>query len=539
MCRHDWDFVNAWLGGNDTERLTQGLLSLVLAVVFLFALGPLAIGLMLISVALATLAMLLPVSLLLFAAGLDQGKKLLKLTGAAAGGKFIFTLALTFLTLLISMTYAVVQKTIATDTPNLFEQVLEGAAPLAALYLFKKLSKALGFGDIGSMTGGLAFAGAAALKATGDRDLSRGAAERMSGAIGRIGVGNKRLSALDETSLQRRMLNNGATRAVGRGAKRVARPATAWAADRYGSGRAAALRRKNALLWSVTGAPRRALTYTGTGLTAVAGRVGAFAAPAAKKLGFNFDGVKDRRRRGGDGGGGLKEGDMINTPMTSNTQTADRRAKNHHRNIIRVNDRDMRSTLTTEYVHDGLNMLRARQLGGKHTGGLNLQFKAFANDQEKKKALEELSKSTELSKNQLMLGDQGLWAPVPVTIDKRTGQRVFAPGSTIEQASHPVHYLDRYTLQRQIVDGAQENDDQYIARLTAQLRERGYITDRGEVVDVFAANGFDTRIPEVRERVAAFISGVRDEELSKIIVKARRSEDVAVRASRKWVDAQE
>ena len=269
-CRYDWDFVSSWLGKNQTQRLTQGLMSMIVAFVFLFVLGPMAIGLMLISVALAGLAMILPLSLLLTAMGLNQGQKLLKLTGAAAGGQFIFTVALTALNLFIEICYTAIDKSISPGAPNLFEQVAKGAAPLAGLWLFKTISKLLGLGDISKMTGALGFAGAAALKATGDRDLSRNAAERISGAIGRVGVGKRRLGALDERSLQRRMLNNRVTRAgartVGHGAKRLARPVTRRVKDGYQTGRAAVLAKKNDLMRkAVSGSPaQRAAAYAGT-----------------------------------------------------------------------------------------------------------------------------------------------------------------------------------------------------------------------------------------------------------------------------------
>jgi hypothetical protein len=73
-----------------------------------------------------------------------------------------------------------------------------------------------------------------------------------------------------------------------------------------------------------------------------------------------------------------------------------------------------------------------------------------------------------------------------------------------------------------------------ITRWVAELRERGHLTDDGEMISATAAHGFDTRVPEVRERVAAFVSGGRDEELSRIIITSRRAEDAAVAASYGW-----
>jgi hypothetical protein len=221
-CRAAYDFVNSWLGANGSTRITQGLMSLIIAVVFLIVLGPMAIGLMFVSIALALLVMIVGFSLLLFAIGNENGKRLLKLTGAAAAGKFIFTLALTFLMMFIAVSYVAIDGVVDTTTPNLAQQALQAAAPLVAMLAAKKALQAAGFGDIGKFTGALGFASTAALKATGDPRLSHNAAQRVSGAIGDIGVGDKRLSSLDERSLQRRMVDNRATRAAAKGAGRLA-----------------------------------------------------------------------------------------------------------------------------------------------------------------------------------------------------------------------------------------------------------------------------------------------------------------------------
>lgn len=550
-CQYNWAFVEAWLGGNQATRLTQGLMALIVSVVFLFVLGPMAVGLMLISVALAGLVMILPVTLLLLALGADQGKRLMKLTGAAAAGKFIFTIALTFLMMLIRVTYTAIEQTLGTDAPNFFEQVAQGAAPLAALWLFKKLSKVMGMGNISSLTGALGFAGAAALKATGDKQLSRNADSRMSSAIGRIGVGNKRLGALDERSLQRRMVDNKATRAltgaVGRGAKRVTRPFTDWAKDKRDSGRAGLLRMGHNLQQKAkSGSPaQRAAAYAGltagvAALSAVAPPVGVATLPLLFATGFSAGKHVFGRDEPGLNGtaAGLAPGSAAGTPLAKSARSALREADDFHRNIVRVTDPQERRALAAGHATEALAMSRARQWGAGYDGGLNTEFGGFATDDDKFRALTEMAEQMGLSPDRLMIGNHALVMPVPVQIDKRTGQRVFAAGTTIEQASHPVHYLDRYDLRRQTVNGHEESDDEYVVRLTAQLRERGYVNDHGEFVDVFQAHGYDTRDPKTRERVAAFISGHRDEELSQIVIRARRSEDTAISASREWASAQ-
>lgn len=553
-CRYDWNFVAAWLGKNQAERLTQGLMSMIVGFVFLFVMGPMAVGMTVASVGLAALVMIMPLTLLLIAAGLPQGMRVLKLTGAAAAGDFLFTMGLTFLTMLTDTTYRAISETIGSTTPNFFEQVAQAAAPLVALYMFRKISRILGLGDISSTTGATGFATAIVLKTSGDRRLSRNPGQLVGQKLGNLGVGKARLGALDEKSLQRRLVNNRATRAMGRaagrGAKRAVRPVTDWTKDKYEAGRARLmqtgmnLRRKAA-----SGSPgQRAAAYGGAfaamaGLTMLAPPavlatlpLMAFAGTAATARGAQA-GYNALRAAGADGEGGtsaLAKGAATGLPMAGSARSSMRQADDWHRNIIRVGDADERQALIQGHTQNGLDTLRARQWGGMSANGLNPDFKGFVNDEEKMRALSEMADVTGLKPDQLMMGNHGLAIPVPVHIDKRTGQRAFEPGTSIEQASHPVHYLDRYTLQRKMVDGELENDDQYIARLTAQLRERGYVNDGGEFVDVFAAHGFDTRQPEVRERVARFVSGGKDEELSRIVITSRRSEDAAVAASREW-----
>ena len=556
-CRYDWNFVAAWLGKNQAERLTQGLMSMIVGFVFLFVMGPMAVGMTVASVGLAALVMIMPLTLLLLAAGLPQGKRILRLTGAAAAGDFLFTMGLTFLTMLTDTTYRAIGATIGSTTPNFFEQVAQGAAPLVALYMFRKISRILGVGDISSTTGATGFATAVVLKSSGDRQLSRNAGELVSSKLGGLGVGKARLGALDEKSLQRRLVNNPATRALGRaagrGAKRAARPLTDWAKDKFEGGRSRLQQvGMNLKHKAASGSPgQRAAAYAGmtagmAGLTMMAPPavlatlpLMAFTGAAAAGRGGQaaLNGVRSMAGIG-EGASGLTSGSATGMPMARSARAGMREADDWHRNIIRVSDAGERQSLVEQHTEDGLNMLRARQWGGGLENGLNPDFTGFVNDEEKMKALASMANATGLDPDQLMLGNHGLSIPVPVHIDKRTGQRAFEPGTSLEQASHPVHYMDRYTLQRKMVDGVEENDDQYIARLTTQLRERGYVNDGGEFIDVFAAHGYDTRVPEVRERVASFVSGGKDEELSKIVITSRRSEDVAVAASREWARAE-
>ncbi|TDC45196.1 hypothetical protein E1281_31175 [Actinomadura sp. KC345] len=550
-CRYDWNFVASWLGKNQAERLTQGLMSMIVAFIFLFVMGPMSIGMTVASVGLAALVMIMPLTLLLIAAGLPQGKRILKLTGAAAAGDFLFTMGLTFMVMLTDTTYWAISATIGEETPNFFEQVAQGAAPLVALYMFRKISRILGVGDISSTTGATGFATAIVLKSSGDRQLSRNPGDLVSNRLGRVGVGKMRLGALDERSLQRRMVNNPATRAMGRLAKRgmkraghevaeVAKPLTDKARDKFDGARmrlaqlGANLKNKAA-----SGSPgERAAAYGGA--TAALAGLTMMAPPAVLAtlplMAMTGGAALLRGSQAGMARAGLgTETNAAGMPMTDNaeTRTGLRQAEDWHRNIIRVRNPENRRELEEGHAVTGLDALRARQWGEGLEGGIDPDFKGFVNDEEKMQALVAMANRTGLDPDQIMMGDHGLAIPVPMPAGRGGGQR-FEPGTTIEQASNPVHYLDRQTLRRRMVDGVEEDDNQYTARITAQLRERGYVTDDGQFVDVFAAHGFDTRVPEVRDRVARFVEGGKDEELSKIIISPRRSEDAAVSASREW-----
>ncbi|WP_346049319.1 hypothetical protein [Actinomadura chokoriensis] len=551
-CRASWDFVSSWLGQNQAQRLTQSLMSLIVSFVFLFVLGPVALGQAISSVALAGLVMILPVTLLLLGLSLHQGKRLLKLTGAAAMGNAYFTFAITLLTMFIDTTTGAVNSMVGTNSPTFFEQVAQGMAPLVALYLYRRLSRILGTGDLSTTTGALGFAGAMVLRTSGDRQLSRNADQRMSRSLGRLGAGRMRLGALDERSLQRRMLNNKATRAMassaGQGVKRAARPLTDWTKDRYDASRARFLRGAADLQRrAASGSPaQRAKAYAdlSLGLAAVNVAGSPLASPSLPLIGDTGGaaalggGTAAGDRFGGrvegnkDGPGSrLQPGMAAGFPMAGSARSARRQAETWHRNITRVGHWEKRRELIAGHTKDGLDMVRGRQWGAGQDSRLNMAFDGFSNGYDKAQALAEMAKKTGLRPEQLMLGDHGLALPVPVAASGNSGRRVFASGTSIEQASHPVHYLDRHILRRKMG----ESDDEYIAKLVANLNDCGYITENGEFVDVYAAHGFDTLDPKVRERVAAYISGGRDEELSKIVITPQRSADSAERAARDWV----
>ncbi|WP_433477220.1 hypothetical protein ACQPZP_09295 [Spirillospora sp. CA-142024] len=550
-CRADWNFASAWLGKNQAQRLTQGLMAMIVAFVFLFVMGPMAIGMTVSSVGLAGLVMILPITLLLIGAGLPQGMRLLKLTGAAAAGDFLFTLGLTFMVMLTDTTYQAVEATTNDGTPNFFQQVAQGAAPLVALFLFRKISRILSLGDISSTTGATGFASAIILKSSGDRRMARNPGQQVGQRLGRLGVGRARLAALDEKSLQRRLVNNRATRAVAgvakRGAQRATRPITDWARDRYDGTRARLQRGVNNLQRkAASGSPaQRAAAYAGltaglAGLTMVAPPavlatlpLMAFTGSAAALRGGQAAGglIAGARNGGPNGDGSGTPISAAGMPTAASARTGLRQADDWHRNIIRVSDPEEQRRLEREHTEDGLNMHRARLWGAGMHGGLNPEFTGFVNDEEKMRALADAANAMGLNPSQLQVSNQGLIAPDVEFVGGRP------QGLTAEQFGQLGAFLmlpPRDRRPQMTADGVLETKDQQIARMTAQVRERGYMTDDGEIVNILEANGLDTRIPEVRVRVERWLDGGKDEEISRIVVAPRRGETAAVEMARNW-----
>lgn len=555
-CRYDIDFVTSIFGDNQSERIVQSLMALIVAVVFLFVLGPMALGLMLISIALAALAMILPVSLLLAASRIEQGKKLLKLTGAAAAGKFIFTLALTALATLIQVTTFAITDAIGTETPNFFEQVAQAAAPLAALLLFKKLSRTLGLGNISGMTGALGFAGAAALKATGDRDLSRGAAERLSGAIGRVGFGNKRLSTLDERTLQRRMVGSlgRSSHALLRGTKRtrasgqkgglegMVAPVTDFIGHAGSHGRGFAQRRRNDLA-RLIGPGSRGRYAAGV---IAAGYIGGAITPlaaAAPLIPFLMRRIAQKRRTGHfmgkppgpEGGGeGFTEGSAAGIPMTDNHRAAKTQFDRYRRAQNRINDEEERDELAKNHVKDGLTAHTARLWGAGHRAGNNEKFGGFETPEQMDKAVEEMALKIGVDPSSIEAAMNGLATVFLAETDPRTGRKIWHPDTTVEQAGNPVSYLEPHELKRKMIEGVPESNETYLPRVFGMLRERGYLTDNGDLVNALDAHGFDTHDPMMRARILAWVRGGRDDELDAIRITARHSETAGLGGADEW-----
>lgn len=189
------DFSRASIGGNIGDRIGQGLIAAIIGIIYAWTFGPMSMGLTIVGFALVILLMLLPIALLLTAAGQQGGPKLLKLTGAATAVLFLFGLVVSLLSTIISLFSTLVSSIVGST--GFAGQILLAAAPIAAVLLLKKLLQMMGMGNITSLAGALGLTSAMASKAAGgkgDAGVSNAAnkgldAARRAGATGARGLG--------------------------------------------------------------------------------------------------------------------------------------------------------------------------------------------------------------------------------------------------------------------------------------------------------------------------------------------------------------
>lgn len=501
-CRQVWSFLDSYLGANETDRITQGLVSLAVAVVFLFTLGPMAAGLTISSVALSVLVMLFPIALLLLAMGMQQGKKMVKITGALAASKLFLMLALTFLSTFTSVTIFALDKVVGTGAPSFIQQIAEGAAPLVALLILKKGAKLVGIGDLSTMSGALSFAGASALSAVGEKD----AAQKFTGLNRGLGIGKATVGALDQRSLQSRLFNNRLTRGAARGAGELGKTVGSKAGKAVGHGAAAGARglaqtkagqKAGQLAGSAANVAGVAAQKTGAaaawrgitsndpkarfirnmaltaGLAGLAGTgVGALPALAAAGL----SGVAQipngqaawadlKRRRGGDGA-------APGVPFAANARQELDEAKRFNKATGRISDRGAAQGLQAERTVNALNNHRAKEWGFDLDGGFESEaiMEAAA-----------ASKAAELGmdRKDMIVTPSGLWVPkAPMYRNRVTGERVVPPNLPPDVRDHPYYSLPERVTER----GPEESDEQYGTRMVAELVARGAITESGDLI---------------------------------------------------------
>jgi hypothetical protein len=153
-------------GANSGDRLVYSFITLLTAVVYLYALGVISIGALLAKFGLIVLIALLPLTLLLMAVpssrdrgGAGQlGAKMLRVTGAMVATNFVFTVFLVTLIQLITLISALLAG---------LGDGLRFLGPMVAFFLFKMLTRMLGLGDLTNLSGALGMTAGAAMRAAG------------------------------------------------------------------------------------------------------------------------------------------------------------------------------------------------------------------------------------------------------------------------------------------------------------------------------------------------------------------------------------
>jgi hypothetical protein len=174
--------AEALKGGNASERLVNGVMSLVTAVIYLWAFGGLAVGSIIAQFGLILLLILLPGTLVLCAArgngaAAGAGKRMLRMTGAFMAAKLVIATAITMLLQTIS-----VFESLTSSFAGPLQAIIHAAIPLAALYLLRTLLQKAGLGNLTSLSGAVGMQAAAAMGAGGDERGRGGFSKRSAGA---------------------------------------------------------------------------------------------------------------------------------------------------------------------------------------------------------------------------------------------------------------------------------------------------------------------------------------------------------------------
>lgn len=175
-------FANAFNGNNSSDRLLQGFLAVIVALLFFWAIGFMAVGLLLAQFMLVVLLLMAPLTLVLYAFGSNRGVAVLKLTGTTMVSQAFFSL---LLTTLIAIADVFQRLALTIPAGGIIRTVLTGLSPVAAFWCVRKLMRSVGMADIMKPSGAASFVASAALVATGDKSF---AAAGKVGADGRNSI---------------------------------------------------------------------------------------------------------------------------------------------------------------------------------------------------------------------------------------------------------------------------------------------------------------------------------------------------------------
>lgn len=162
-------FGSAYSGVNFGQRMIYGLISMLVAVMFLLSFGFIALGLigsMLMAIACITFA--LPVAFALAAIGKTKhAGPVFRVTITSLLSQSFFTVLLSLIVILGGLFQALIGG--LSVLPGPLTALGNGAAPVAAFYLLRKLLKSMGMADMLTPSGALTFAGSAAVASSGNK----------------------------------------------------------------------------------------------------------------------------------------------------------------------------------------------------------------------------------------------------------------------------------------------------------------------------------------------------------------------------------
>lgn len=180
--------ASSYWGANGPQRALEGFFALLVALVYLWSLGGLALGCVIAEIGCVLMFVLLPVTLTALSAGAltggesRLGKKMLKLTGGFMASKLIFNVVLFALLQIIYLAQALLNS-----NGSGLSGIMQALIPIAALLILRKLLSYLGLGDITKVSGAVGLASAAAVKATGDKKMLAATHAGVARAGGRAG----------------------------------------------------------------------------------------------------------------------------------------------------------------------------------------------------------------------------------------------------------------------------------------------------------------------------------------------------------------
>ena len=173
------EWAKNFLGQNDTTRIMQSVLAVIVSLVYVWSMGPVAAGLPIAGLVLIIGLPFIPLALALISMSIPMGKRILKMTFMSAAATFLFGIMLGFLAAINSLLSTTVVSLLGGSQGGLWGQIILALVPLAALWLLKKTASSVGLGELTSPLKGLGMATGMAAAAAGEGAAYRRAHEGM------------------------------------------------------------------------------------------------------------------------------------------------------------------------------------------------------------------------------------------------------------------------------------------------------------------------------------------------------------------------